>query len=345
MACNTLSPEYQADSSGETLVAAVTQLGLPEYVRHELGQNTEHAGGILLEAVSEAAFSEHPEQALRVLDALMAHAPEVDDRQCAAAEKLGLLLGEQDTKAAAQGERLMANLAEPGVLQDRPAVLLVGILVRHGRWEEALICYNVASRKYLAGAVEEQNDLPPKFFFPLIGRAMLRKKLGYAPDEFDVAVREFAEPEQISAGQLDSAEAPSNRSGSYPAQLGRLKGRQILCSREDFALAVENGLLVGEDAEKGVDAYFRAAERALREYSDAFPGRDWHTLLFSVEEMREFAHDRGGDASDREFHIEWADSLAQDDPRPRPWPPERNQRCWCASGRKYKKCCGSPNLR
>jgi uncharacterized protein YchJ len=23
------------------------------------------------------------------------------------------------------------------------------------------------------------------------------------------------------------------------------------------------------------------------------------------------------------------------------WPPERNQPCWCDSGRKYKKCCGA----
>ena len=24
-----------------------------------------------------------------------------------------------------------------------------------------------------------------------------------------------------------------------------------------------------------------------------------------------------------------------------PWPPARNSRCWCGSGVKYKKCCGS----
>jgi len=24
-----------------------------------------------------------------------------------------------------------------------------------------------------------------------------------------------------------------------------------------------------------------------------------------------------------------------------PWPPRRNERCWCGSGRKYKACCGS----
>ncbi|MEU3308968.1 SEC-C metal-binding domain-containing protein, partial [Nocardiopsis sp. NPDC006832] len=27
------------------------------------------------------------------------------------------------------------------------------------------------------------------------------------------------------------------------------------------------------------------------------------------------------------------------------WPPERNRPCWCGSGRKYKKCCGSPSAR
>jgi len=25
-----------------------------------------------------------------------------------------------------------------------------------------------------------------------------------------------------------------------------------------------------------------------------------------------------------------------------PWPPGRNQPCWCGSGRKYKHCCGRP---
>lgn len=27
-----------------------------------------------------------------------------------------------------------------------------------------------------------------------------------------------------------------------------------------------------------------------------------------------------------------------------PWPPERNQQCWCGSGRKYKQCCGRVRL-
>ncbi|MEO3782456.1 SEC-C metal-binding domain-containing protein [Actinocorallia sp. B10E7] len=27
-----------------------------------------------------------------------------------------------------------------------------------------------------------------------------------------------------------------------------------------------------------------------------------------------------------------------------PWPPERNDPCWCGSGAKYKKCCGRPTI-
>ena len=32
-----------------------------------------------------------------------------------------------------------------------------------------------------------------------------------------------------------------------------------------------------------------------------------------------------------------------DNPAPIPWPPGRNEPCWCGSGRKYKKCCGAPS--
>lgn len=110
-------------------------------------------------------------------------------------------------------------------------------------------------------------------------------------------------------------------------------------------MAVESGLLDGEAAAEGADAYFRAGERVMRESSREDPDLDWYTVLFSVEEMREFARERGGDPSDRELRAERSHTLAPDDPRLCPWPPERNQRCWCASGRKYKKCCGSANAR
>lgn len=345
MAHNTLSPEHQVDPSGGTLVAAVTSLGLPEHVLEELDQYAESAGEILLEEASVPGRAEHSERAVRVLDALMAHAPQVEDRQYAATEKMGFLLRQESAEADAQVERLMADLTLPGVLQEGPAGLLAETLAEHGRLEAALNCYNIASRKYLGGGAEDLSQAALMFAFPLIGRARVREELGYAPDEFDAAVRDRAEPEEVLEGLFDSAAGSPARRGTHPVQPERRQGRQVLCSREDFALAVESGLLDGEHAEKGADEYFRAGERVLRGYSREYPDLDWYTVLFSVGEMREFAHDRGGGASDRELRGEWGESLAHDDPRLRSWPPERNKPCWCGSGRKYKKCCGSPNTR
>jgi tetratricopeptide (TPR) repeat protein len=38
-----------------------------------------------------------------------------------------------------------------------------------------------------------------------------------------------------------------------------------------------------------------------------------------------------------------AQLAAADEPTVIPWPPGRNQPCWCGSGRKYKKCCAAPS--
>lgn len=205
MAYNTLSSEHQVDLSGETLLAVVAPLRLPGYVRHELEQHTESVGEILLVEASAPGSAEHPERSLRVLDALMAHAPETDDRQYAAVEKLGFLLEEKDVKADAQAERLLADLTAPGVLREEPALRLAEALVEHGRLEEALICFDVASQRYLNGGVEELNDMILVFASPLHGRARARAKLGYAPDEFDSAVLGLVTSEERLKGLINSA--------------------------------------------------------------------------------------------------------------------------------------------
>jgi len=47
-------------------------------------------------------------------------------------------------------------------------------------------------------------------------------------------------------------------------------------------------------------------------------------------------YDRDSEQSDT--RASYATELLEHDAT-RPWPPERNQPCWCGSGRKYKKCC------
>ncbi|MQA77171.1 MAG: hypothetical protein GEV10_01590 [Streptosporangiales bacterium] len=61
-------------------------------------------------------------------------------------------------------------------------------------------------------------------------------------------------------------------------------------------------------------------------------------LAASVDEYADLAADLDADATDpsvRDRYVEDAD----DDARFVPWPPGRNDACWCESGAKYKKCC------
>lgn len=343
-----MSPEHQVDDSGETLLAAVTPLGLPDHVLDELGQHDEASGEILLEEVggNRRGSSEHPERTIRILDALMAHAPQVEDRQYAAMEKLEILFADGSAEANTEAERLISDLTTPRVLQEGPAGLLADMLAGKGDLETALYCYDLAAREFLRGKAADLGPGALMFAFPLRGRAAVREKLGYDPDEFDIAVRRGRGAiEEMFGGPAGPSASSRSRSGPRSVQPEPREGRQVLCARDDFALAVESGLLDGDAVGKGADAYFRAGERVMREQAREHPDLSWRTALFSVEEMREFARDRGGDASDRMLRGEWGESLAREDPRLRSWPPERNKPCWCASGRKYKKCCGTPSLR
>jgi tetratricopeptide (TPR) repeat protein len=51
-------------------------------------------------------------------------------------------------------------------------------------------------------------------------------------------------------------------------------------------------------------------------------------------------HDQTPDSAARAQYVAQRD--AANDPTMIPWPPGRNQPCWCGSGRKYKKCCAAP---
>jgi len=85
--------------------------------------------------------------------------------------------------------------------------------------------------------------------------------------------------------------------------------------------------------------YNRALQRTLQNHAHAGDTRLFITpiriplyLAWCGEQNRDPADARAG----------YAAILAQRrDPSLIAWPPERNQRCWCGSGRKYKRCCGS----
>jgi hypothetical protein len=57
-------------------------------------------------------------------------------------------------------------------------------------------------------------------------------------------------------------------------------------------------------------------------------------LAGRVEDLARHAAAVGGDATDPDVREGYAQDLLE-----RPWPPGRNETCWCGSGVKYKKCC------
>lgn len=58
----------------------------------------------------------------------------------------------------------------------------------------------------------------------------------------------------------------------------------------------------------------------------------------SFDELAHYADREGSDPADPEIREGYAQQLG-DHTREMPWPPGRNQACWCGSGLKYKKCC------
>ncbi|WP_216213103.1 SEC-C metal-binding domain-containing protein [Amycolatopsis aidingensis] len=82
----------------------------------------------------------------------------------------------------------------------------------------------------------------------------------------------------------------------------------------------------------------RGLERFLR--SDTY-GTSFVIVTGTVAEFAEHAAERGEDPAGPGARASYGAELARRGAF-RPWPPGRNEPCWCESGRKYKKCCGAP---
>ncbi|RRO15368.1 SEC-C domain-containing protein [Saccharopolyspora rhizosphaerae] len=86
------------------------------------------------------------------------------------------------------------------------------------------------------------------------------------------------------------------------------------------------------------DDYRRAVQRELGEVPVGAC-----LVPTTVAAVEEFAAAAGHRAADPETPDDYAFEEAHAG-RFLPWPPGRNEACWCGSGRKYKKCCGAPGF-
>ncbi|MFL1378612.1 MULTISPECIES: SEC-C metal-binding domain-containing protein [unclassified Nocardiopsis] len=360
----------------QPLLEAVHALPLPEHRRAALAAATD--AHLLLDAAVDLGDTD-PDGARALLDALRAHAPQEAHRQYATHALAALLRRRGDADTA---DRLITDLLDSGRLDRVLALLLAEEFAADGALERALNCYNIACRSILSGPAETVADLNRIGLLPLLGRAAVRERLGLTPDGHDLAAREADRHLPDAAAELrrlagDPAapdlpfpetfpegfpEAFSGGSGGFPEDTGAARSIPETV-RENHAFfphpaldeARERGLLPAADAAataaSGADAADPAAhhhtiERTLRAQARGFPDVHLGTIAVTPAEVADFAAEHGLDPADPGTLRAWVSAVpAPDSPQVAPWPPERNQPCWCGSGRKYKKCCGSASLR
>ncbi|MFV2196932.1 SEC-C domain-containing protein [Nocardiopsis sp. LOL_012] len=321
------------DPAAVPLASAFHDLDLPRRLLDDAAAAPEFAGELLLEHAENLVRTGNHEQARRLLAAVSEHPPAPEDGQYAAVELARLLRGEPRVRDTAEADRITAELLSPGGLGEGPAQILGEDLQELERWEEALRCYNISARGLLAQPAEALDGADALTLTPLVGRLLMRMRLGLPADGHDEVA--LAVAEQRTGDLLEPFDGEEGPDG--------VEGVEALYSRAAFDEARERGLLAKRAAEGGADAYYRAAERSLRARARQYPQTRWNVVLLSAAEAVEAADRAGADLSQEGTELgEVGVEFAVGDPRLRPWPPGRNDACWCASGRKYKKCCGAP---
>lgn len=87
--------------------------------------------------------------------------------------------------------------------------------------------------------------------------------------------------------------------------------------------------------------YRRETEQTLRAMAGR-PAAGIRVCPLDVSGLLAYAQRAGKDAADRQTRLAYTGWLFETGRDAIDWPPERNGPCWCGSGAKYKKCCGSP---
>jgi hypothetical protein len=267
----------------------------------------------LLDAAQDHLQNKRPEQALAIWRQLVEEGGERSDDAFVAYVDYTVRHALNDEEQ----RRLEAEMAEGPI--SWPTRLRVAMLLeRRGQLVSALRWYSSWTDQLTAVEVSKS----PWAKLMVNGRRRVKWALGMELDAIDLlGDAGEVEGEDKYFDLLDLLRAPTI-----------IRGRVQVWSRAEFAVALEHW--PGRITVESVDAYYRAVEGVLREYDR--PVTVFHLTFEHLTDCM--------DALDQclaEAHrSEPPSALPQDDRPGVSWPPERNQACWCGSGKKYKKCCG-----
>ena len=193
-----------------------------------------------------------------------------------------------------------------------------------GRLREAL-------RWYGAGLTYLEREDPDRVPIGCLnGRYRVRRALELPRDRYDeICEAERAESKRRYDEELDDMSGTARRSAAlavlfWPAdQFDRLLARWPQFA-EDY----------GADHESHRVRVERHLHELSREHAQVSIGSA------DLDDYLRFASRHLEDPAAHPARAAYAAELGRTG-RTIPWPPGRNDQCWCGSGRKYKKCCGS----
>ncbi|WP_194907026.1 SEC-C metal-binding domain-containing protein [Catenulispora rubra] len=303
-------------------------------------QYPESRADCLLEAAESWARAGEPERASALLRPLIAEGGE--NAEYARFAVADIAFGTGDTEL---GYAELAGLRAARPRHDGPCQLAAELLAERGDLAGALEWYNLAVAR-LSDADLEEVALSSAGYLTagmvLAGRAAIRSHLGFTPDDLDRLAPEpgpRALRGQARTGAAPRGFTPIDKIGEAVEEHGQQTRVQVLVYRRaDLAEAESRwpDLLIPE----AHDVYYRRQEQQCRQMSENGTSS---IILVAAEPqpMAEYAALHGGTVHDDDLRLAYlnakvarGDSIA--------WPPPRNGPCWCGSGVKYKKCCGSP---
>ncbi|MEU4395998.1 SEC-C metal-binding domain-containing protein [Kribbella sp. NPDC023855] len=226
-----------------------------------------------------------------------------------------LLRSGQEEEARAELVCLMVARRVSGL----PWRLTAELLEDHDDLEAALFWYSAAVAS-LSATERADPDAPAWARDVMNGRRRLRWATGIPLDEDDLLA-------QIGNTEAEEKVRALNEFVSLP-QL--VDGRMQFWTRSDLDELRQVEPAVSSSA---VDAYYELAEQVLRKQVGRRPVllprrlRAMSLVLQSAFDARTTA-----ELPSLTSQCDVAEAVE--------WPPGRNQRCWCGSGMKYKKCCG-----
>jgi hypothetical protein len=164
-----------------------------------------------------------------------------------------------------------------------------------------------------------------------VGRQGCRRRLGLPADEWDRSAEQAERNRLDFVRLLEQAASASRRQA--PADTSML-----VWQREEQRRAAQ---LWPAAFPREILGHHSRVERRLREIAEEQGLAKVTLILGSVDGFAAYLDETGGDPAEEKFRLAYAErAYAQG--RHLLWPPGRNERCWCGSERKYKKCCGDP---